>query len=828
MPKKIFTSVMATTLAVTIVGIYDSQKAEAAEDDFELTIMHTNDTHANLDNAPKRATLINQLRAENANNLLLDAGDVFSGTLYFNTFQGLADLELMNYMKYDAMVFGNHEFDLGASAEGHAALAEFVGNADFPMLGANIDFSGDANLSALVAGEAFTKTAANGQIYSGVVQEVNGEEVGIFGLTTAETADISSPGDVAFTDYIDAAEEAVAWFDSQGVNKIVALTHIGYNDNVAVDNDRTLAVEVDGIDVIVGGHTHTEIKSPVQVEDTVIVQANEYNKFLGQLDVTFDEAGNVTNFDGELHEVALAEADKEAAALLKPFADEIDELKKKEIDVEANVFLNGTRGEFGIRSSETNLGNFITDGMLAKAKTINPETTIALQNGGGIRASIEEGPITYGEVLTVLPFGNALAIMEVTGQELTEALEHSVQATPAEGEKTIPEFGGFLHISGMFFNYDAKAPVGERVLSAFVDTGDGEYTELDMEETYTVATNTFTAKGGDSYDMFAKAYAEGRVTEPGFTDWEMFVEHAQSFAEEGVEPYEERRINQVRLSGENRYETAIAVSKQGWESADTVFIANGNTYADALTAAPLADQYESPILLTRPNQLAAGVTEEIARLGATKVVVLGGNGAVSDDIMTALDEMDLEVTRIGGKDRYETAVAIASELDTDATDAVVVSGLNFPDALSAGAYAALNDKPILLTRPDRIPASIEEELEFYNSSTIIGGTGAVSEAVAEQLPNARRVSGADRYLTSAAVAELLFDGAVEGFAANGQNFPDALTGNVLAAAYEAPMLLVQKDEINPRIETRANYYGTVFTTGGTGAVSPKVVKDLHQ
>ena len=275
MPKKIFTSVMATTLALTVVGIYDSQKAEAAEGDFELTIMHTNDTHANLDNAPKRATLIKQLRAENPNNLLLDAGDVFSGSLYFNTFQGQADLELMNYMEYDVMTFGNHEFDLGSNEEGHQALAEFVGGADFPMLGANIDFSGDTNMSPLVADEAFTKTAANGQIYSGVVKEVNGEEVGIFGLTTAETKDISSPNDVVFTDYIGAANEAVEWFEGQDVNKIVALTHIGYDDNAAVDNDRTLATEVDGIDIIVGGHTHDKLEEPVEVENTVIVQANE-------------------------------------------------------------------------------------------------------------------------------------------------------------------------------------------------------------------------------------------------------------------------------------------------------------------------------------------------------------------------------------------------------------------------------------------------------------------------------------------------------------------------------------------------------------------------
>lgn len=818
MPKKIFTSVMATTLALTVVGIYDSQKAEAAEGDFELTIMHTNDTHANLDNAPKRATLIKQLRAENANNLLLDAGDVFSGSLYFNTFEGQADLALMNYMQYDAMTFGNHEFDLGSSEEGHASLAEFVGGADFPLVGANVDFSGDANMSPLVAGEAFTKTAANGQIYSGVVKEVNGEEVGIFGLTTAETVDISSPNDVTFSDYIDAANEAVEWFEGQEVNKIVALTHIGYDDNAAVDNDRTLAAEVDGIDVIVGGHTHTKLLPPVQVEDTVIVQANEYNKFLGQLDVTFDEAGNVTNFVGEHHEVALAEEDAEAAEILAPYKEEVEELKETPIGVEANVFLNGEREE--VRTNETNLGNFITDGMLAKAKQINPDTTIALQNGGGIRASIEEGPITYGEVLTVLPFGNALAIMEVTGQEIKDALEHSVREYPTAS-------GGFLHVSGMFFNYDGKAPAGDRVLSVFVDTGDF-YDELNLEETYTVATNSFTAKGGDGYDMFGAAYEDGRVIEPGFTDWEMFVEHAQSFADEGVEPYEERRINQVRLSGESRYDTAIAVSKQGWDSADTVVIARGDQYADALTAAPLADQEDAPVLLTRSGSLPSAVAEEIERLGATKAIVLGGSLAVSEDVADQLGDLGLEVDRVGGKTRYDTAVAIADELVTDATDAVVVSGMDFPDALSAGSYAAINDKPILLTRPDSVPAVIEAELEEYETTTVIGGTLAVSEDVADSLPNATRVSGANRYLTSLAVAEQLFENAVEGLAANGQNFPDALTGNVLAAAYDAPMLLVKQDSVNEAVETRAHYYGTVFTTGGTLAVSPEVVKALHQ
>src|SRR5690606_36380573 len=198
------------------------------------------------------------------------------------------------------------------------------------------------------------------------------------------------------------------------------------------------------------------------VGKTVIVQANEYNKFLGELDVTFNAAGEVTAFAGTHHDVAAAAVDAGAADILKPYTDAVKELEATEIGVDANVFLNGTRGINGIRADETNLGNFITDGMLAAAKKVDANTTIALQNGGGIRASIEPGPITYGEVLTVMPFGNALAIMKVTGAEIKAALEHSVRLYPAEN-------GGFLHVSGLVYNYDAEAPAGKRVLDVYVE-----------------------------------------------------------------------------------------------------------------------------------------------------------------------------------------------------------------------------------------------------------------------------------------------------------------------------------------------------------------------
>lgn len=148
--KLVKTGVVAA-LAIGVIGVNAPLAPEAAPAVFSLTILHTNDTHATLAEAPKRATLVKQLRetAGNENSLLLDAGDVFSGSLYFNEFEGQADLDMMNYMGYDAMTFGNHEFDLGSSANGHEALADFVKNAEFPFVSANVNFSADAKFDGL-------------------------------------------------------------------------------------------------------------------------------------------------------------------------------------------------------------------------------------------------------------------------------------------------------------------------------------------------------------------------------------------------------------------------------------------------------------------------------------------------------------------------------------------------------------------------------------------------------------------------------------------------------------------------------------------------------
>ena len=243
MNRRWFKSIISLVLVLSFLGIQAPVTTNAAEGDFNLTIMHTNDTHANLDKVANTVTLVKQIRADNPNNLLLDAGDVFSGTLYFNEFLGQADLAFMNLMQYDAMTFGNHEFDLGDGKDGHKGLRDFVTGAEFPLVAANVDFSGDPLFDGLQK-KVYEADFNNGEIYNGIIKEIDGEKVGIFGLTTEETVDISSPDKITFTNYIAAAKEAVAAFEAKGVNKIIALTHIGFNDSSAYDNDQLLAAAV--------------------------------------------------------------------------------------------------------------------------------------------------------------------------------------------------------------------------------------------------------------------------------------------------------------------------------------------------------------------------------------------------------------------------------------------------------------------------------------------------------------------------------------------------------------------------------------------------------
>ncbi len=483
---------------------------------FTLRVLHTNDTHAHLEpftpwggveqgGVARRYTLIKQIKAEGGNILLVDAGDVFQGTLYFIKYEGQADLWFMNRMGYEAMAVGNHEFD-----KGQQPLANFIDNANFPVLSANLDVSGTAVL--------------NGKIKSYIIKEIGGQKVGIFGLTTPDVEVISNIGEgVVVKDPIETARQMVSELQSQGVNKIIALTHLGY------DEDKALAAAVDGIDLIIGGHSHTLLGNmegaagpyPTVVnspngDPVLIVTAKCWGSYLGDLKVTFDENGKVTHYEGQPHFIdASIQADPEFVTKLQEFAAPIEEMKNQVVG-QAAVDLDGEREH--VRTRETNLGNLITDAILWK--TASDGTQIAIQNGGGIRATIPAGDVSLGKILEVLPFGNQIVDMDLTGQQIWDALENGVSRV--EDVK-----GRFPQVSGLRFVWDPSQPPGSRIVDVQVGSKDTGYTPLDLNATYRVAVNDFMAHGGDGYDSLTQGT---NVYKTGVLLSDTLMEYFQTFS----------------------------------------------------------------------------------------------------------------------------------------------------------------------------------------------------------------------------------------------------------------------------------------------------------
>ncbi len=817
MKKPLFGVLSTAALAMGIAAAAPSTPAEAAAGDFDLTIMHTNDTHAHLDNAPRRLTAVEEIRASHDNTILLDAGDVFSGTLFFNKYKGLADVQFMNMMKYDAMVPGNHEFD-----EGPKTFSEFVKQTKFPIVSANIDYSKNADLSPLYKDE-MAMTGEDGTIYPAVILDVNGEEVGVFGLTIESTDELSSPGEtISFLNHQEQAEKMVKMFEEKGVNKIVALTHLGKSVEVK------LAESVEGIDVVVGGHSHTKLEDAVVVneneEPTLVVQANEYSKYLGDLDVTFNADGVLTDWNDQLLDLSTTEekggyeADPEAQTLYDDLKKPLEEIEKKVVG-QSDVYLDGKRDS--VRTSETNLGNLITDGMLYKAQQFT-DATIAITNGGGIRESIDKGPITLGEVLTTMPFGNNLVTLDLTGEEIISSLEHGVS-----GVETVE--GRFSQVSGLKYSFDKDLPVGHRILDVNVKTDKG-YVDIDPKAMYTVATNAYIAEGGDGYEAMGKAAGEGRINQLNFVDFEVFTEYLDEIGT--VKQSDEARIVEAdaeRIEGETRYETSVKISQEGWKSADTVVIARGDSFPDALAGAPLAYKYDAPILLTETGSLNPLVKEEIKRLGAEKVIILGGTSAVSNYVEFQLEGMKLDVDRVSGDNRYDTASNIAALLGGSPDKAIIANGMNFPDALAIAPYAARMGYPILLTEADDIPQATSNALNGVNESIIVGGEQAVNGDLDDLLGATSRYAGENRFGTAADIAKNLNPSA-RVYVSTGMNFADALSGSVLAAKKNAAMLLVKPTmlpkETSEAVDEIEAYDFQVL--GGENAVSNDVVDQLKK
>lgn len=283
-----------------------------------------------------------------------------------------------------------------------------------------------------------------------------------------------------------------------------------------------------------------------------------------------------------------------------------------------------------------------------------------------------------------------------------------------------------------------------------------------------------------------------------------------------------------RLSGPDRYKTAAAIAQEGWPNgADTVVIARGGDYPDALAGTPLAHLLDAPMLLTQDNKLTESTKVELERLNPNKVIILGSAGAITNDVKREIEGMGIEVARHGGADRFETASLIADELPKSNT-AILAYGKNFPDALSIAPYAAKNGFPIYLALRDTLPEATAKAIKNYENVVVVGSNGVISEKALTSVSNYKRYAGKDRYETNADILKNLSLGNEQAYVATGKSFPDALTGAVLAAKNDAPLVLSTPKSLQPVTHSYLNNtsFNRFSLLGGDDVIN--VEKDLTE
>lgn len=487
---------MAMVLSLTVTSFAADTAADAkAEMAGKTVILHTNDVHGAVEGYAYIAQLKADYEAKGAEVILVDAGDFSQGTTYVSSTKGADAVTMMNAAGYDVVTLGNHEFDYG-----YAQLKENMSKAKFKVVCADV-FNEDGTP---IFDASYTYTTKSGV------------KVGFFGMETPETQTKANPAlikGLTFADkdaFTKAAADQVAALKDADV--VICLAHLGVDGESKPYRSADLYAAVKGIDFIVDGHSHTvmtkgEKGEPIQSTGTAFANIGV---------IVIDDASKKIE-SNSLYEIKEDTAkDATVAAAAKTIVDRVD----KEYGVvfaKSEVTLNGAKAPNGNRDSETNNGDLITDAMLWKVMqnkeglTVDADHVVAITNGGGIRAAIKPGDVTKKDINTVLPFGNTVAVIYVTGAELLEALEASTYSLPV---------GGFPQVAGINFTlstavaYDANAETypastyyGPKSINRVViNSINGK--EFKADDTYAVVTNNFVAGGGDTYYAFAAASAQ--------------------------------------------------------------------------------------------------------------------------------------------------------------------------------------------------------------------------------------------------------------------------------------------------------------------------------
>ena len=604
MYKHLGAPLRAAALALAAAGLLSAcGGSDDAPQPYTLTLLHINDHHSTLESKSKTlqldagsgtavavavdaggfarvTTAFDELaKAAGANVLKLHAGDALTGTLYFNRAgaDGEADAALMNTVCFDAFALGNHEFD-----KGDAGLKGFLdqlrkGSCKTPALSANVKWGANSALNA---------ARAPGAVLPSTVLERGGQKIGIVGLTIAHKTKISSSpdADTTFEDETVAAQRQIDLLRAQGVNKIVLLSHIGY------ELDKQVAAQLSGVDVVVGGDSHTLLgpdtlkargvgnpagSYPTRLTDkdgktVCVVQAWEYAQVVGELKVTFDERGDVQSCSGTPHvligdnftiagkaptaaEITALQASVAASgflrntqpqaaalAVLKPYQDRVAVFNKAvvaiapaelcsrrvpggpgSVDFSRSSAACNAQGSVSLRGGD--IQQLVAQAYLDVANAQYGGADISLQSGGGVRIPLL-GPVTAAQAIQVLPFGNMLFRLDVTGQEVKGMLEDGLEAVYGPGGST----GPYPYTGGMRFDVNAAAAKGQRVSAIEVrNRTTGAWATLDSAKTYRLFVLSFNATGGDGYKTLAAVPAARRL-DIGVLDADVFFNYIET------------------------------------------------------------------------------------------------------------------------------------------------------------------------------------------------------------------------------------------------------------------------------------------------------------
>jgi 5'-nucleotidase len=572
-------------LAVTMAALTGCNNSKDDESTLSLRVVHINDHHSHLQSEsasltidgvetdvtlggfPRVVSMINQLSNSSDPVLKLHAGDAITGDLYYTLFKGEADAALMNQVCFDAFELGNHEFD-----DGDSGLVSFLddlnsGNCNTTVLGANV--APEVGVSPLA------QNTSTDYIQPYLIKSYGDQKVGIIGLDIASKTKNSSSPD-ATTEFLDETATAQSYIDElkeQGINQIILLTHYQY------ENDLTLAANLTDVDVIVGGDSHTLLGNefedfglnpagpyPTQVTNkdgnpVCVVQAWQYSYVVGELNVEFNNEGNIESCTGQPHlllgnefsrddingdsvsvtgnELAaiessieaspvldIVEEDATSATILEGYSEQVDVLKTTVIGSSNDDLclerIPGQGQSTLCSTSETqSQGSDISNLVALAFKTMSITSDIAIQNAGGVRTDIAMGDITIGDAYTLLPFANTLSELSMTGAEIIAVLEDAYDYALSPDGST----GAYPYASGLRWDVDSSQTKGNRFTNMQVKLKDETvWRAIDETETYTVVTNNYIAQGRDGYDTFGVISAQGRVVDT-------FLDYAQSFVD---------------------------------------------------------------------------------------------------------------------------------------------------------------------------------------------------------------------------------------------------------------------------------------------------------